>query len=236
MTLAPPELVTGAKGAPLTVVESGSPARAAVLVIQEMWGVTDHLVQQAISLAEQGFLAVVPHLYHRQGDPVIADRSVSAGKICLAALRGDEIQADVVDAAAYAVDRGVPAVGIVGFCMGGTVALWAAARAPVDAAVTFYGSGLSSSRWPGIPAGLEMAGEIRVPWLGLYGDRDQSIPVEDVEELRRRLTDNPVPTDIVRYAAAGHAFATDPDSPMHEPGAARDGWARAITWLQAHLT
>lgn len=236
MTVVEPKQVTGATGAPLTVVEPTTPARAAVLVIQEAWGVTDHLVGQAAELAGRGFLAVVPHLYHRADDPVITNQDIDEAKTYLRGLRGPEIEADVIDAAGYAVDRGVPAVGIVGFCMGGTVALWAAARGPVDAAVTFYGGGVSESRWPGIPAGLEMAAEITVPWLGLYGEEDRSIPLAELDDLRARLSDNPVPTEIVTYPGAGHAFATDPGSALHRKDAARDGWARAITWLEAHLT
>ena len=236
MTATQRHLATGAQGAPLTVIEPEHPARAAVLVIQDAWGVTDHLVGQGAALADRGMLAVLPHLFHRVGDPVIDSSDLPLAMKHVIALRGDEIESDVVDAAGYAVDRGVPAVGIVGFCMGGSIALWAAARGPVDAAVTFYGSGIAQARWTGIPSGLDLALEIKVPWLGLYGDQDQTIPIEQVEQLRAVLADNPVPTEIIRYPDAGHAFATDPASPRHRAAAAADGWARACTWLEAALT
>ncbi len=227
----------GASGCPLTVV---APAQTnfvgAVLVLQEAWGVTPHLISQGASLAEHGFLAVLPHLYHRAGDPVLEGADFELAKPYLSALTGAGITGDVGDAVRHARDLGAQRIGVVGFCMGGTVALWAAARAGVDAGVTFYGSGIRESRWPGIPSGLELGAELEVPWLGLYGDQDHSIPVEQVEELRTVVGRRPVPTDVVRYPQAGHAFATDPRSPRHEEDAARDGWARAITWFEAHLS
>ena len=229
-------ITTGTSGCPLTVVgPAGGEFVAAVIVLQEAWGVTPHLISQGASLAQHGFLAVLPHLFHRAGDPVLDGGDFEAAKPYVFGLTGDGISADVGDAARHARDLGARRLGVVGFCMGGTAALWATARAGVDAGVTFYGSGIREGRWPGIPSGLELAGELQVPWLGLYGDQDPTIPVEQVEALRAVVGQRPVPTDVVRYPDAGHAFATDPESPRRHEAAAQDGWARAITWFEAHL-
>jgi carboxymethylenebutenolidase len=76
---------------------------------------------------------------------------------------------------------------------------------------------------------------VKCPWLGLYGDKDRSITVDQVEQLRAVAADTGMPTSIVRYANAGHAFATDPEAASFVADAASDSWARAIDWFDAHL-
>lgn len=228
-------LRAGKAATPVSIVVPAGGSRAAVVVLQEIWGVTEHLLSRARSLADHGFTAVVPHLYHRFGDPVREQGDFAAGKALLRRLNGPELALDLDAAVEQARDLGAATIGALGFCLGGSVALWAAARSDIDAAVTFYGSGISQPRWAGVAAGLETARELDVPWLGLFGDRDTSIPTAEVEELRAELADRTVPTEIIRYPQAGHAFAADPRSPLHVAAAAADGWARAITWFDAHL-
>lgn len=230
-----PVTTTGRSGVPLTVSRPDGPVRGGVIVVQEAWGVNAHIGSVTAKLAAQGYLAAAPHLYHRVGDPAVDD--FNAARPLLAGLNGADLTADLGDALAFLADEGVAddRIGIVGFCMGGTVALWAAATLPVAAAVTFYGSGITKPRWSGVPAGLELAGRLRAPWLGFYGDKDRSIPVEDVEALRSALGSAGVAATILRYPDAGHAFATDPASPNHVPEAARDAWTRTFGWFDAHL-
>lgn len=230
-----PVVTTGPSGVPLTVSRPDGPVRGGVIVVQEAWGVNAHIGSLTAKLAAQGYLAVAPHLYHRVGDPVVDD--FNAARPLMAGLNGADLTADLGDALAFLADEGVDddRIGIVGFCMGGTVALWAAATLPVAAAVTFYGSGITKPRWSGVPAGLELAGRLRAPWIGFFGDKDRSIPVEDVEALRSALGSAGVAATIVRYPDAGHAFATDPASPKHVPEAARDAWSRTFGWFDAHL-
>ena len=87
----------------------------------------------------------------------------------------------------------------------------------------------------GFPSLLDIAPELRTPWLGLYGDLDQGIPVDEVEALRRVAAAAPVPTEIVRYPEAGHGFNCDdrPDA-YHEPSAT-DAWRRTLAWFAEHL-
>ena len=145
---------------------------------------TDHIEDVCQRLADADWLAVAPHLFHRTGDPVLDHTDYEGVRPHMAALTADGIATDVDAALDYIDGAGFrPEVaGIVGFCMGGSVALATAVRRQLGAAVTFYGGGVTQGRF-GYPPLLELAPELRTPWLGLFGDRDQSIPVEDVEAL-----------------------------------------------------
>jgi carboxymethylenebutenolidase len=104
---------------------------------------------------------------------------------------------------------------------------------PLGAAVTFSGSGIRSGRF-GEPALVDLAAQLRSPWLGLYGDQDTSIDVEDVEKLRSAVSLAEVPTEIVRYPGAGHGFHREGNEAYHRQ-AATDAWARTLTWLDANI-
>ncbi len=117
--------------------------------------------------------------------------------------------------------------------MGGTVTLVAAARRDVGAAVTFYGGGVTEGRFGFAPL-VEEATRLRAPWLGLYGDLDQGIPVAGVEQLRRAAAASGQETEIVRYAEAGHGFHCD-QRDSYEPKSAQDAWARTLAWFDDHL-
>jgi carboxymethylenebutenolidase len=124
-------------------------------------------------------------------------------------------------------------VGIVGFCMGGSVSFFAAARWPLGAAVSFYGGGLTEGRF-GIPPLIDVAETLQTPWLGLFGDQDQSIRVDQVEALRTAVARASVDTEIVRYPDAEHGFHCDARDSYHEESA-KDGWQRALQWYDTHL-
>ncbi|WP_051461350.1 dienelactone hydrolase family protein [Tomitella biformata] len=223
------------EGTPLTIARPTGTPRAGIVIVQEAWGVTPYIDWLATTFAGGGYLAAAPHLYHRAGDPVIEDHDFSKARPVMATLTGDGIAEDIGNAVAFLRAGGASKVGIIGFCMGGTIALWSAAHADVDAAVTFYGSGIAESRWPGLESGLETAASVRVPWLGLYGDKDQSIPVEQVEALRTAIESVNAPTQIVRYPTAGHAFASASGSPRHVRDAAEDAGIRTREFFAAHL-
>jgi carboxymethylenebutenolidase len=109
-----------------------------------------------------------------------------------------------------------------------------AARRRLGAAVTFYGGGIVSASGLGLPPLIEEAAALQTPWLGLFGDLDQSIPVEGVEELRRALGGARVPTEVVRYADAEHGFHCDARGAYHA-AAATDAWRRTLEWFDTHL-
>ena len=128
-----------------------------------------------------------------------------------------------------------PSIGIVGYCFGGRVAFLVAANRTLGAAVTFYGGGIASTNPVfGFPALIDGAATLPSPWLGLFGDLDAGIPVEDVERIREAVAAAPVETQVVRYADAEHGFHCDARSSYHE-ASAKDGWARTLDWFGRHL-
>lgn len=212
------------------------PAGAAVIVIQEAFGVNGHIEDVTRRFAAQGYRAVSPHLFHRTGDPVLAYDDISQVMPHMRGVSVEGLGADLDATLEYLAGEGFQSrrVGIVGFCMGGTVAFVAAARYPLGAAVSFYGGGIASGRF-GFPPQPEMAPGLQAPWLGLYGDQDHGIPVEEVEQLEATASKAPVATEVVRYPDAGHGFHCDARDSYHRPSA-EDAWKRTLEWFGRHLT
>jgi carboxymethylenebutenolidase len=215
--------------------ENGVP-NGAVIVVQEAFGVNDHIKDVAGRFAAEGYRAVAPHFFHRSGDPVIPYEDFEKAKEHIAQLTEHGIAEDLNTAYEHLGDDGFEdgRIAIVGFCMGGNVAFVEATRRSLGAAVTFYGGGIAEGRF-GSPSLLDLAPQLKAPWLGCYGDQDKGIPVEQVEQLREAVAGAPVDTEIIRYPDAGHGFHCDARASYHEPSA-RDAWARTLAWLDEHLS
>jgi carboxymethylenebutenolidase len=211
------------------------PAGGAVVVLQEAFGVNDHIEDVVRRLAAEGFHAVAPHLFHRSGDPELGYDTIEKVLPHMGALSEQGLLDDLDAAVSHLSERGfgLAGVGVVGFCMGGSVTFLAAARRAFGAAVTFYGGGVAESRF-GMPPLVELALDLKTPWLGLFGDEDTGIPVDQVEALRAAAARAPVPTEVVRYAEAGHGFHCARPSAYHEASAA-DGWRRTLEWFRTYL-
>ena len=203
-----------------------------VIVVQEAFGVTEHIRDVVQRFEAEGYAAVAPDLYH--GRVFAHDDSFDDIRPVMSALTGEGILADV-DAALDELALPHTHVAVVGFCMGGTVALYAGAMRALGAAVSFYGGGVTESRWPGVPPLVELAPGLRSPWLGLYGDRDGGIPVEQVEALRAAASLAPVPTRVERFAA-GHAFFNDARPASYDKAAAEAAWPLVLSWLRQNVT
>lgn len=212
----------------------GTPS-AAVVVIQEAFGVNDHIQDVTRRFAAAGYRAVSPHLFHRSGDPELGYTDFDKLMPHMQALTEAGLLADIEATLAYLSTEGFEPskIGVVGFCMGGSVTFLAAARYKLGAAVTFYGGGVSEGRF-GMPSLSEMGPSLQTPWLGLFGDLDHGIPVEDVEVLRSESGKADVDAEIVRYAEAGHGFHCDKRPDYHEESA-KDAWSRTLDWFSAHL-
>lgn len=209
--------------------------RGAVIVIQEAFGVNDHIEDVTRRFAAAGYRAVAPHVFHRSGDPKLGYDDFGQVMPHMQAVSAEGIGDDLDATLAYLAGAGFgqEKVGIVGFCMGGTVSFYAAVRYSLGAAVTFYGGGVATGRF-GYPSQVEDGAKLQTPWLGLYGDQDKSIPVEEVEQLRSAVASAPVETEIVRYADADHGFHCDARPSYHEK-AATDAWKRTLDWFGRHL-
>ena len=211
--------------------------KGAVIVIQEAFGVNDHIQDVTRRVAAAGYVGVAPALFHRAGGGTAPYDDFSKVMPLFEGVSDEGILADVdatvshLEAQGFAPSR----IGIVGFCFGGRVSFLVAARRKIGAAVGFYGGGIVTGRFPQFPPLLGDAASLQTPWLGLFGDQDEAIPVADVEQLQRALADSPVPAEIVRYPEAGHGFHCDQRA-SYVPADAKDAWSRALDWFATHLT
>ena len=146
------------------------------------------------------------------------------------------IEVDVDAAFAELMRLKVPAdkLAIMGFCFGGTVTLETAARLELAAASTFYGGGLGEGRF-GLSAGIESAARLRTPWLGLYGDLDEHIPIDEVERARIAAASSPVDTEVIRFSDADHGFHCD-ERPSFHAETSSIAWTRTLEFLDDHMS
>jgi crotonobetainyl-CoA:carnitine CoA-transferase CaiB-like acyl-CoA transferase/dienelactone hydrolase len=210
-------------------------AKGAIIVIQEAFGITDHIKSICHRLAEEGYLAVAPHLFHRTGDPIISYDKMQEVMPHISVLNRADIESDLKTTIGHLALAGFTGkqVGIIGFCMGGTIAFHAAAEWALGAAVTFYGGGIEQGRF-GLPAMAERAPALKTPWLGEFGDRDQSIPVAEVKALRKAAAKACVATDVDRYPDADHGFHCNDRSSFHE-ASSKVAWAKTIQFFNDHI-
>jgi carboxymethylenebutenolidase len=227
---------TGDGAMPAHEATPTAPARGGIVVVQEAFGVTPHIGQIAQRLADDGWYAVAPALFHRQGSPVFAYDDLASVMPVMGELSAEGLETDLsavlrhLERLGFAAER----IGVVGFCMGGSVTFYAAASRPLGAAVTFYGGGVLEGRF-GFPPLVELAPKLQTPWLGLYGDLDKGIPPDQVEQLRRAAAAAPVATEIVRYPDAEHGFNCNDRPAVFNPAVAADAWGRTLAFFDEHL-
>jgi carboxymethylenebutenolidase len=222
----------------------GEGVHPGVVLVHDVWGVTDHTRDLARRLAADGFAVLALDLYRNKGD-----FRIDAPGPWMRSLSDPEAVADVREAAAFLArhpaSNGRPAA-VIGFCMGGMVALLAACAVPeLAAAVPFYGllshehgllfadAGLDPEKKPRQP--LDAVVDLLCPLLCFFGAEDEFVPMSDIERLEQRLTATEIPTEVVVYPDAGHAFMNDARADAYRPEAARDAWARMTAFLRAHL-
>jgi carboxymethylenebutenolidase len=209
--------------------------RGAVIVIQEAFGVNDHIQDVTRRFASAGYVAVAPALFHRAGGGTAPYDDFSQVMPLFEGISDDGVLADVDATISHLEAQGFDPsrIGIVGFCFGGRVTFLTAVRRRLGAAVTFYGGGIVTASPLAGPL-IGEAAQLQTPWLGLFGDLDKGIPVDDVEVLRAAVGDAEVVADIVRYADADHGFHCDARDAYHHESAA-DAWTRTLGWFATHL-
>jgi carboxymethylenebutenolidase len=196
-----------------------------VVVIQEWWGLVDHIKDICNRLAGEGFVALAPDLYHGQ----TAKSPDEAGKMMMA-LRIDEAEKDLRGAVEYLRKNGSISgekVGVVGFCMGGALALYAATKnADIGACVVYYGG------HPNVKPDLP---NLHAPVLGIYGERDRSVTPAVARKLEQDLKGLGKTVEIHIYPGADHAFFNDTRPQVYNAEAAADAWNRTITFFRENL-
>jgi carboxymethylenebutenolidase len=221
---------------PLDVAGDASAPRA-VIVIQEAYGVNDHIREVTERFASAGYYAVAPELFHRVGSPEVDYDNFPEAMAAMAELSADGIENDLRAAANFLADAGYPSasVGVVGYCMGGTVSFVAATLGIVGAAASFYGGGIEAGRFGFAPL-LELAPTLRAHWIGLYGDLDKGIPVAQVEALREASSAVDYHTEVVRYPDAEHGFHCDARPAVFNATDAADAHSRTLEFFSNHLS
>jgi carboxymethylenebutenolidase len=219
-----------------TMPEKGGPFPV-VLVVQEIFGVHEHIKDVCRRFAKLGHFAVAPELYARQGDvSKITDINEIISKV-VAKVPDAQVLSDL-DATATWAEKSAKGdtsrLGITGFCWGGRVVwLYAAHNPKLKAGVAWYGRlvGQTDELHPKNP--IDLVAALKAPVLGLYGGQDQGIPIETVEQMRRALEAANNPSEIVVYPDAPHGFHAD-YRPSYRPQAAQDGWKRLQEWFKKY--
>jgi carboxymethylenebutenolidase len=230
------EIPTGAGPvAAYRAVLTGAKNRPLVLVVQEIFGVHEHIKDVCRRLAKLGYCAIAPSLYDRQGD-VTQLKSFDEIRPIVAKVPDAQVMSDLDATVAWAVKAGVAdasKVAITGFCWGGRIVWLYAAHSPnVKAGVAWYGRvvGDKTELQPTHP--IDVAAKIKAPVLGLYGAADQGIPVATLDQMKQALGADTKSAFQV-YADAPHAFFAD-YRPSYREAAAKDGWQRLTDWLKAN--
>src|SRR5690606_1103468 len=199
-----------------------------VLVVQEIFGVHEHIRDVCRRLAKQGYLAIAPELFFRQGDPTKLENVADILSSIVSKVPDAQVMADLDACAEWAATRSGDAarLAITGFCWGGRITwLYAAHNPRLKAGVAWYGrlDAAPSELQPDQP--VDLAGELKAPVLGLYGGADQGIPLHDVEFMREQLKRAGSRSTIHIYPDAPHAFHAD-YRPTYRKTEAEDGWRR----------
>ncbi len=208
-----------------------------VLVVQEIFGVHEHIKDVCRRFAKEGYLAIAPELYARQGDASkYTDWKQLYGEIVMK-VPDAQVMSDLDAAVAWAGKSGsgdTSRVGVTGFCWGGRIVwLYSAHSSTLKAGVAWYGrlSGEATPLQPKYP--LDLVSQLKAPVLGLYGGQDQGIPLTDVEKMRAALAAAKNPSEIIVYPDAGHAFNAD-YRPSYNAEDAKDGWRRCLGWFRKY--
>ena len=209
-----------------------------LLVVQEIFGVHEYIADVCRRFARLGYLAIAPDLYARQGDAKSYTDVARLMSEVVSKVPDAQVMADLDGALAWAAAHGgnTARAGITGFCWGGRITWLYAATGKVRAGVAWYGrlAGKPGELTPRHP--IDVAAGMQAPVLGLYGARDQGIPLDTLDNMKAALADGSAAakaSEFVVYPEAGHAFHAD-YRPSYVKSAAEDGWRRAGAWFAAH--
>jgi len=206
-------------------------------VVQEIFGVHEHIKDICRRLAKAGYFAVAPELYARQGDVAHLKDIQEILTTVVSKVPDTQVLSDLDATLAWANSTGQAdgaRVAITGFCWGGRIVwLYSAHNPAVKAGVAWYGRlvGQGSELTPKHP--VDIAASLEVPVLGLYGGADQGIPAQSVEQMRAALERGKSGSQIVVYEDAPHGFNAD-YRPSYRKDAASDGWKRMLAWFKGH--
>jgi len=210
-----------------------------VLVISEIFGVHEYIADVARRLAKQGYFAVAPELFVRQGDAQSYGEVSKLIAEVVSKTSDAQVIGDLDATVAWAAQQGAAAqrLGITGFCWGGRIVwLYAAHNSALKAGVAWYGQLLGDISSVNQKRAIDLVGSLKAPVLGLYGGQDGGIPLSSVAAMQQALADgSPAArrSKFVVFPDAPHAFHAD-YRPSYRKAAAEEGWALALNWFKTH--
>jgi carboxymethylenebutenolidase len=225
------EMIETGSGMPASVARPKDGGRGpAILVIQEAFGLNDHIKDVTRRIAGEGYTALAPDVYWRGGKGrAVGYDDLPAAIGMMQALKDTEVVADLAGAIAWLekqpsvrADR----IGITGFCMGGRISYLAACELPdkIRAAVPFYGGGIP----------VDKTAKLRCPVLAFFGEKDAFIPLESVEALKAEAKKHGKQVEVVVYPGADHGFFCN-ERASYQAAAAKDAWERLKKFFATHL-
>ena len=205
-----------------------------VLLVQEIFGLHEHIRDLVRRLGKAGYLAIAPNLYQRQGDPTVVKDINQLVQDIVAKVPDAQVFRDLDAAAVWAGANGgdINKLAVTGFCWGGRITwLYSAYSPAVKAGVAWYGRlvGKANPLQPLYP--VDVAAQLHAPVLGLYGEADGGIPLDSVEKMRAALKAAGKPSEIIVYPKAPHGFNAD-YRPSYVSEFAADGWQRMLAWFR----
>ncbi len=211
--------------------------RGGVIVVHEIFGLSEHIKSVAVKLAEAGYDAIAVDFFSNAGPLPDTKGDFKPLMEYVSAISDSQILQDAADAAKTlrALPHSNGKVGIVGFCWGGRVSMLAAAETPhLNAAVAYYGriSGEKTTHQPLYP--IDVADKINAPLLGNFGAEDKGIPPSEVAKLGAALKAAHKTAELHEYDKAGHAFNNDTRE-SYRPDAAKLAWKRTLDWYHKYL-
>jgi carboxymethylenebutenolidase len=206
-----------------------------IVVLMEAFGLNDHIKKVTERIAQEGYVAIAPDLYHREAERLVPYSDLQKAVGIMNKLQDSKIMDDVSAAIAHLKSQSnvkAGSIGVTGFCMGGRFTYLAAAHhnKDVKAAVPFYPGGVPM----GNPSPLSRTGEIKCPIYLFFGGKDPLIPQEHVDKINAELTNKKVNFQIKVYPDATHGFFCD-ERPSYHPDSAKDAWEKLKSFFAQHL-
>lgn len=204
--------------------------RPAIIVVQEWWGLNDHIKDIARRFAVEGYVAIAPDLYSRLQNEVVPNSNPKRAGELMGQLKQEDALKDLNATVKYL--KTVPGVdaariGVTGFCMGGSYALMLpCVNNEIKAAVPYYGQ---------VPNPDTPLQKLACPVLYIYGEEDGWITKADVQRLAAALKKYNKPGEIKTYPGAPHAFFNDTRKDVYKPAEAKDAWTRTLAFFKQHL-
>jgi carboxymethylenebutenolidase len=206
---------------------------ATILVVHEAWAVHEHIQDICRRLAKLGYYAIAPDLFARYGDVSKMETAAIVQNV-LSKVTADQAGSDLDACFEFAKASGkanTEKLAVIGFCFGGGIVWQYAARnRALKTGVAFYGQ-LGRRFAPDNKSALDLAPDLTVPVLGLFGGKDQGIPLDQIEKMRAELKEAGNPSQIVVYPDADHGFLAD-YRPSYNKAAAEDAWKKMLAWLK----